>query len=101
MSERTQTVVVYRDDIIHAAYDQYLESEGGTHALVLDKETNLLVYSPSGDYYDDNKISATDLMTIYFNDDADSPLEAVEYTEVDADTVEFHGETYNLEIIDP
>lgn len=100
MSEQTQTVMVYRDSIIHAAYAQYREAKGGTHALVLDEETNMLLYSPGGNYYDDDKISATDLMIIVFDDDVDSALEAVEYTEVDADTVEFHGETYNLEIID-
>lgn len=99
MSEQTQSVLVYRDSIIHAAYAQFCEANGGTHALVLDAETNMLSYSPGGNYYDDDKISATDIMDIVFDKDADSALEAVEYTEVEADTVEFHGETYNLEII--
>lgn len=58
----------------------------------------MLSYSPGGNYYDGDKISATDIMIIDFKDDVDSPFEAVEYTEVD--TAELHGETYNLEIID-
>lgn len=99
MSEQIQTVTIYRDSIIRAAYAQYCEANGGTHALVLNEETNMLSYSPRGNYYDDDKISATEIIIIYFDDDADSPSEAVEYTEAAADTVEFQGETYNLEII--
>ncbi len=92
-------IMVHYESIIHAAHAQYCESDGGTHALVLDKENNMLSYSPGGNYYDDDKIYATNLMIIDFNDDTDSPLEAVEYTEVTADTVEFYGETYDLEIL--
>lgn len=99
MSEQIPIVLVYRDSIIHAAYAQYCEVDGGTHALVLNEETNMLSYSPGGNYCDDDKISATDLMYIVFDKDSNSAIEAVEYTEVEADTVEFHGETYNIEII--
>jgi hypothetical protein len=99
MSEQNQTAIVYRDSIIRAAYAQYCEANGGTHALVLDEKTNTLSYTPGGNYYDNDRISATEIMIIGFNDDADSPFEAVSFTEVDADTVEFHGTTYNLEII--
>lgn len=100
MTEQTQTVLVYRESIIHAAHAQYCEGNGGTHALVLNEETNMLSYAPGGSYYDGDKISATEIMIIDFDDDTDSPFEAVEYTEVNADTVEFHGEAYNLEILD-
>jgi hypothetical protein len=99
MSEQTQTVIVYRDSIIRAAYAQYCEANGGTHALVLDDKTNMLSYSPGGNYYDGDKISASEIMIVHFDDDVDSPFEAVEYTEAATDTVEFQGETYNLEII--
>lgn len=99
MSEQTQIVLVYRDSIIHAAYAQFCEANGGTHALVLDEATNMLDYSPGGSYYDDDKIHPTDIMDIVFAKGEDTAFEALEFTEVKADIVEFHGETYNLEII--
>jgi hypothetical protein len=99
MSEQNQTIIVYRNDVIIAAYGQYCEGNGGTHALVFNEETNSLSYTPGGSYYDNDRISAAEIMTIDFSKDADSPFEAVEYTEVVADTVDFHGTTYNLEVV--
>lgn len=62
MSEQ-KTLFVSRTDIIKAGYEQYMESEGGSHALQINKN-NELVYKPGTSYYLDDSISAYELCNI-------------------------------------
>lgn len=97
--QSTQTLVVYKESLIEAAWGQFRESEGNSHPLVIDGFE--LLYKPEvqGSYRDADKISAYDVVS-HINFDAEKAEfgmhEALTHFEGVVSEVEIGGEVYDV-----